>query len=104
MANNAHNTIHLIVNHFMSEVSNKPRSVLGPSRYFHFSNNFLCILLFGYQIFPHNIHDYTFFWMGTLLLLFAMLLLFAFQSMFISVWVSRLEIVEFPDDVCRSVP
>ena len=32
------------------------------------------------------------------------LLLFAFQSMFISVWVSRLEIVEFPDDVCRSVP
>ena len=33
-----------------------------------------------------------------------MLLLFAFQSMFISVWVSRLEIVEFPDDVCRSVP
>ena len=33
-----------------------------------------------------------------------LLLLFAFQSMFISVWVSRLEIVEFPDDVCRSVP
>ena len=33
-----------------------------------------------------------------------LMLLFAFQSMFISVWVSRLEIVEFPDDVCRSVP
>ena len=36
--------------------------------------------------------------------LWLLLLLFAFQSMFISVWVSRLEIVEFPDDVCRSVP
>ena len=33
-----------------------------------------------------------------------MLLLFAFQSMFISIWVSRLEIVEFPDSVYRSAP
>ena len=30
------------------------------------------------------------------------LLLFAFQSMFISIWVSRLEIAEFPDSVRRS--
>ena len=36
---------------------------------------------------------------GTLLLL-----LFAFQSMFISIWVSRLEIAEFPDSVHRSAP
>ena len=40
MPNNAHNTIQFIVNHFMSEVSNKPRPALGPSRYFHLSNNF----------------------------------------------------------------
>ena len=33
-----------------------------------------------------------------------MLLLFAFQSMFISIWVSRLEIAEFPDSVRRSAP
>ena len=32
------------------------------------------------------------------------LLLFAFQSMFISIWVSRLEIAEFPDSVRRSAP
>ena len=31
-------------------------------------------------------------------------LLFAFQSMFISIWVSRLEISEFPDSVRRSAP
>ena len=31
-----------------------------------------------------------------------MLLLFAFQSMFISIWVSRLEIAEFPDSVHMS--
>ena len=35
---------------------------------------------------------------------FVVLLLFAFQSMFISIWVSRLEIAEFPDSVCRSAP
>ena len=33
-----------------------------------------------------------------------LLLLFAFQSMFISIWVSRLEIAEFPDSVRRSAP
>ena len=33
-----------------------------------------------------------------------MMLLFAFQSMFISVWVSRLEIAEFPDSVPLSAP
>ena len=33
-----------------------------------------------------------------------MMLLFAFQSMFISIWVSRLEIAEFPDSVRRSAP
>ena len=33
-----------------------------------------------------------------------MLLLFAFQAMFISIWVSRLEIAEFPDSVRRSAP
>ena len=32
----------------------------------------------------------------------SLLLLFAFQSMFISIWVSRLEIAEFPDSVRRS--
>ena len=32
------------------------------------------------------------------------LLLFAFQSMFISIWVSRLELAEFPDSVRRSAP
>ena len=32
------------------------------------------------------------------------LLLFAFQSMFISIWVARLEIAEFPDSVRRSAP
>ena len=32
------------------------------------------------------------------------MLLFAFQSMFISIWVSRLEIAEFPDSVRRSAP
>ena len=32
------------------------------------------------------------------------MLLFAFQSMFISIWVSRLEITEFPDSVRRSDP
>ena len=32
------------------------------------------------------------------------LLLFAFQSMFISIWVSLLEIAEFPDSVRRSAP
>ena len=34
----------------------------------------------------------------------SMLLLFAFQSMFISIWVYRLEIAEFPDIVHRSAP
>ena len=34
----------------------------------------------------------------------ALLLLFAFQSMFISIRVSRLEIVEFPDSVRLSAP
>ena len=34
----------------------------------------------------------------------ALLLLFAFQSMFISIWVSRLEIAEFLDSVHRSAP
>ena len=38
------------------------------------------------------------------LILFMLLLLFAFQSMFISIWVSRLEIAEFPDSVRRSAP
>ena len=33
-----------------------------------------------------------------------LLLLFAFQSMFISIWVSRLEIAELPDSVRRSAP
>ena len=33
-----------------------------------------------------------------------LLLLFAFQSMFISIWVSCLEIAEFPDSVRRSDP
>ena len=33
-----------------------------------------------------------------------LLLLFAFQSMFISIWVSRLEIAEFLDSVRRSDP
>ena len=33
-----------------------------------------------------------------------LLLLFAFQSMFISIRVSRLEIAEFPDSVRRSAP
>ena len=33
-----------------------------------------------------------------------LLLLFAFQSMFISIWVSRLEIAEFPESVRRSAP
>ena len=33
-----------------------------------------------------------------------LLLLFAFQSMFMSIWVSRLEIAEFPDCVCWSTP
>ena len=32
------------------------------------------------------------------------LLLFAFQSMFIPIWVSRLEIAEFPDSIRRSAP
>ena len=32
------------------------------------------------------------------------LMLFAFQSMFISIWVSRLEIAEFPDSIRRSAP
>ena len=31
-------------------------------------------------------------------------LLFAFPSMFIAIWVSRLEIAEFPDSVRRSAP
>ena len=35
-----------------------------------------------------------------LLLLFA----FPFQSIFISIWVSHLEIAEFPDSVRRSAP
>ena len=38
------------------------------------------------------------------LLGFGMLLLFAFQSMFISICVSCLEIAEFPDSVRRSAP
>ena len=38
------------------------------------------------------------------IILCAMLLLFAFQSMFISIWVSGLEIAEFPDIVRRSAP
>ena len=33
-----------------------------------------------------------------------LLLLFAFQSMFISIWVSHLEIAEFPDSVRRAAP
>ena len=33
-----------------------------------------------------------------------MLLLFAFHSMFISIWVSRLKIAEFPDSIRRSAP
>ena len=33
-----------------------------------------------------------------------LLLLFAFQSMFISIWVSRLEIAEFPNSIRRSAP
>ena len=33
-----------------------------------------------------------------------LLLLFAFQSMFISIWVSSLEIAEFPDSVHLSAP
>ena len=33
-----------------------------------------------------------------------LLLLFAFQSMFISIWVFRLEIAELPDIVRRTVP
>ena len=36
--------------------------------------------------------------------LWSVLLLFAFQSMFISIWVFRLEIAEFPDSVRRSAP
>ena len=32
------------------------------------------------------------------------MLFFAFQSIFISIWVSRLEIAEFPDSVRRSAP
>ena len=51
----------------------------------------------------HNIHIPSPF-TSIMDIFFMLLLLFAFQSMFISVWVSRLEIVEFPDDVCRSVP
>ena len=39
MSYNAHNTIHFIVNHLMSEVSNKQQPALGPSMYFHLSNN-----------------------------------------------------------------
>ena len=31
-------------------------------------------------------------------------LLFAFQPMFISIWVSRLEIAEFPDSIRRTAP
>ena len=34
----------------------------------------------------------------------SLLLLFAFQSMFISIWVSRLEIAEFPESVRRFAP
>ena len=33
-----------------------------------------------------------------------LMLLFVFQSMFISIWVSRLEIAEFPDSVRLSAP
>ena len=36
--------------------------------------------------------------------LWRLLLLFAFQSMFILIWVSCLEITEFPDSVRRSAP
>ena len=35
---------------------------------------------------------------------FMLLLLFAFQVMFISIWISHLEIAEFPDSVRRSAP
>ena len=83
----------------MSEVISSFKRLIAGSHVFALLTVFLSVIL-------HTM------WLGKSLQLLCimpfgmlcLLLLFAFQSMFISIWVSRLEIAEFPDSVRRSAP